>query len=57
MEINAEKINFITDNADGIQREIKVKMKETGNCKLGQLFQLIAQNRRFSQGLHEPMYI
>ena len=60
MEISAEKTKLMTNSANGIQREIKVKRTEVGHCNklqvpLEQLFQMRAPNQRFSQGLHKPL--
>ena len=33
MEISAKKTRLMTNSADGIQREIKVKMQKFGYCK------------------------
>ena len=61
MEISAEKTKLMTNSANGIQREIKVKGQKLGfvtNLKyLGQLFQMMAPNQRFSQGLHKPLQL
>ena len=43
MEISAEKTKLMTNSASGIQRE--------------QLFQTMALNQRFSQGLHKPLQL
>ena len=52
MEISAEKTKLMTNSANGIQREIKVKGQT-----LEQLFQMMAPNLRFSQGLHKPLQL
>ena len=63
MEISAEKTKFMTNSANGIQREIKVK--EQGQ-KLGTVtsFKYLAAvvsddapNQRFSQGLNKPLQL
>ena len=51
MEISAEKTKLMTNSANGIQREIKVKGQKMGIVTLEQLFQIMAPNQRFSQGL------
>ena len=56
MEISAEKTKLMTNSANGIQREIKVKGQKLGTSStLEQLFQMMAPNQRFSQGLHKPL--
>ena len=62
MEISAEKTRLMTNSANGIQREIKVKGQVFGYCnKLqvpwGSFFQMMAPNQRFSQGLHKPLQL
>ena len=61
MEISAEKTKLMTSSANGIQREIKVKGQKLGTVKasstLEQLFQMMAPNQRFSQGLHKPLQL
>ena len=48
MEVSAKKTKLMTNSANGIQTEIKIK---------GQLFQMKAQNRKFSQVLHKPLQL
>ena len=52
MEINTEKTKLMTNSANGIQREIKVKWQKLGTITSSssseQLFQMMAQNQRFS---------
>ena len=53
MEISAEKTKLMTNSANGIQKEIKVKGQKIGTVTsfkyLGeQLFQMMAPNQRFS---------
>ena len=50
MEISTEKTKLMTNSANGIQREIKVKGAE-------QLFQMMAPNQKFSQGLHKLLQL
>ena len=57
MEISAEKTKLMTNSANGIQREIKVKGQKMGIVTLEQLFQIMAPNQRFSQGLHKPLQL
>ena len=61
MEISAEKTKLMTNSANGIQREIKVKGQVLGtvtfSSTLEQLFQMMAPNHRFSQGLHKPLQL
>ena len=61
MEISAEKTRLMTNCANGILREIKVKgqnmgtIKALSTCTSAQLVQMMAPNQRFSQGLHKPL--
>ena len=61
MEISAEKTKLMTNSANGIQREINVKGQKLGtvttSSTLEQLFQMMAPNQRFSQGLHKPLQL
>ena len=61
MEISAENTKLMTNSANGIQREIKVKGQKLGtvtsSSTLKQLFQMMAQNQSFSQGLHKPLQL
>ena len=61
MEISAEKIRLMTNCANGILREIKVKGQNMGAIQAtstsAQLFQMMAPNQRFSQGLHKPLQL
>ena len=61
MEISAEKTKLMTNSAIGIQREIKIKGQTLGTVQasstLEQLFQMMAPNQRFSQGLHKPLQL
>ena len=61
MEISAEKTKLMTDSANGVQREIQVKWQRLGTVTsfkyLEQLFQMMAPNQRFSQGLHKPLQL
>ena len=61
MEINAEKTKLMTNSANGIQREIKVKGQKLATVTsfkyLGAVFQMMAPNQRFSQGLHKPLQL
>ena len=54
MEISAEKTKLMTNSANGIQRETKVKGHSS---TMEQLFQMIAPNQRFSQGLPKPLQL
>ena len=61
MEISAEKTRLMTNSANGMLREInliKVKGQNLGIVQASstseQLFQTMAPNQRFSQGLHNP---
>ena len=53
MEISAEKAK-LTNSANGIQRETKVKGHSS---TMEQLFQMMAPNQRFSQGLPKPLLL
>ena len=61
MEISAEKIKLLTNSANGIQREIKVKGQKLGTATsfkyLGAVIQMIFPNLKFSQGLHKPLHL
>ena len=52
MEISAEKTRLMTNKANGILREIKVKGQNLGTVQASgtseQLFQMMAPNQRFS---------
>ena len=54
MEINAEKTKLMTNSANGIQRETKVKGRSS---TMEQLFQMMTPNQRFSQGLLKPLQL
>ena len=60
MEIGAET-KLMTNSVNSIQKEIKVKGQKLGTVTsfkyLEQLFQMIAPNQRFSQGLHKPLQL
>ena len=55
IEISAEKTKLMSNSANGIQREIKVKGQKLST--LEQLFQTMALNQRFCQGLHKPLQL
>ena len=61
MEISAEKTKLMTNSANGIQREIKVKRQRLGTLTsfkyIRALFQMMAPNQRFSQGLHKSLQL
>ena len=61
MEISAEKTKLMTNSANGIQREIKVKGQKLGTITsfkyLGAVVSDEAPNQRFSQGLHKPLQL
>ena len=61
MEMSAEKTKLMTNSANGIQREIKVKGQKLGTVTsfkyLGAVVQMMAPNQRFSQGLHKPLQL
>ena len=54
MEISAEKAKLMTNSANGIQRETKIKGHSS---TMEQLFHMMAPNQRFSQGLHKPLQL
>ena len=61
MEISAEKTKLMSNSANGIQREIKVKGQKLGTVTsfkyLGAVVLDVAPNQRFSQGLHKPLQL
>ena len=61
MEVSAEKTRLMTNCAKGILREIMVKRQNLGTIHAlstsEQLFQMMAPNQRFSQGLHKPLQL
>ena len=63
MEISAEKTKLMTNSANGIQREIKVKGQKLGTVTsfkyLGAVVSelMMAPNQRFSHGLHKPLQL
>ena len=61
MEISAEKTKLMTNSANGIQREIKVKGQKLGAVTsfkyLGAVVSDDGSNQRFSQGLHKPLQL
>ena len=61
IEISAEKTKLVINSANGIRREIKVRRQKLGtvtSCKyLEQLFQVMAPNQKFSQGLHKSLQL
>ena len=54
LEISAERAKLMTNSANGIQRETKVKGHSS---TMEQLFCMMAPNQRFSQGLHKPLQL
>ena len=52
MKISAEKTKLMTNSANGIQSE-----REGHSSTMEQLFQMMAPNQRFSQGLHKPLQL
>ena len=61
IEFSAEKTKLMTNSANGIQREIKVKGQKldtvTSFKYLGAVVQMMAPNQRFSQGLNKPLQL
>ena len=59
MKNSAEKTKLMTNSDNGIQREIKVKGQKLGivTSFKYQLFQMMAPNQRFFQGLHKPLQL
>ena len=53
-EISAEKTKLMTNSANGIQRETKVRGHSS---TMEHLFQMMAPNQRFSQGLPNPLQL
>ena len=51
-EISVEKTKLMINSANDIHRESWVLKQASGT--LEQLFQMLAANQRFSQGLHKP---
>ena len=54
MKISAERTKLMTNSANGIQRETRVKGHSS---TMEQLFQMMAPNQRFSHGLHKPLQL
>ena len=54
MEISAEKAKLMTNSANGIQRETKVKGHSS---TMEQLFQMMAPNQGFYQGLPKALQL
>ena len=61
MEISAKKTKLMTNSANGMQRDIKVKGQKLGTVSsfkyLGAVVSDMASNQRFSQGLHKLLKI
>ena len=61
MEISAEKTKLMTNSANGIQRELKVKGQKLGTVTsfkyLGAVVSDDGSNQKFSQGLHKPLQL
>ena len=62
MEISAEKIKLMTNSANGIQREIKVKWQKLGTVTSFKYFGAVISDdgskpERFSQGLQKPLQL
>ena len=62
MEISAEEINLMINSSNAIHREIKLKGQRLGTVTSfimysEQLFLIMAQNLRFSQGLRKPLQL
>ena len=61
MEIKAEKTRLMSNCANGILGEIKVKGQNMGTIQAtstsAQAFQMMAPKQRFSQGLHKPLQL
>ena len=61
MEIRVEKTNVMTNSANGIQKEITVKWQNDilsqVSSILEEMFQMMAQNQRFSQRLRKPLQL
>ena len=61
MEISAEKTKPMTNSANGIQSEIKVKGQKLGTVTsfkfIGAVVSDDGSKQRFSQGLHKPLLL
>ena len=61
MEISAEKTKLVTNSANGIWREIKVKRQKLATVTSFKYLRAVvsdeAPNQRFSQGLHKPLQL
>ena len=61
MEISAEKTKLMTNSANGIQREIKIKGQKLGTVTsfkyLGAVVSDDGSKPEFSQGLHKPLQL
>ena len=62
MEISAEEIKPMTNSFSAIQTEIKVKGQKLDTVQAllsisEQMFLIMGQNLRFSQGLHKPLQL
>ena len=57
MDISADEIKLMTNSSNAIQTETKVKGAEALLSTSEQLFQIMAQNLKFSQGLCKPLQL
>ena len=61
MEISAEKTKLVTNSANGIRRDIKVKRQKLATVTSFKYLRAVvsdeAPNQRFSHGLHKPLQL
>ena len=57
LEISAEKTKLMTNSVNGSPERDKGKRAGIGSSTLEQLFQMMAPNQRFSQGLHKSLQL
>ena len=55
MEISVGRTKVTTNSAYGIQMKVNVKGQKLGSSTSEQLFQMMAQNQRFSRELHKSL--
>ena len=56
MEVGAEKAKILTNSANSTQRN-QNWVPLQASCTAEQLFQMMAQDLRFSQGLQKPLQL
>ena len=58
MKIRAEKTKLMTNSANSIQREIKVKGQKLKTVTIFKyLGTIVSETQRFSEGLHKPLQL